>query len=142
MIFRLNIGKHYAKGPEGCTCDRCEYDRVNATNPDRGAKGHKYGPGDLVVTDIDLNRFNAGSGPKKFDRLPDNTPIPKAGQKKKTQASASVQSSPKLPMEEDTLQGMSVEELRHLAEQEEIDLGEARRKDKIIEIILEATLVG
>ena len=78
--YILKRGKHYAKGPPGCECTRCAYDRKlleakNASQPTdeqkalslKGFKGHEYTfePGNCVIeSDRDLVSY---FGAEKFE---------------------------------------------------------------------------
>ena len=101
--------------------------------------GMLYERGDVFESKSDLNKLNGGShDTQKFLRMADDAK-PKGGKEV-----AFMNETPVVEEEaEETvdLSSKTVAELRELAEEEEIDLGEATLKADIVEII-EAHLVG
>jgi hypothetical protein len=108
-----------------------------------------YQRGDIIETEDDLLKYNGGPmDPKKFelvlDELTDLKSMLSAREKleqriKVAQAAeegfrTSQTDAAKYPAN-DTLESMSVAELRKYAEEEEIDLGAATKKDQILNII-------
>jgi len=96
-----------------------------------GADRKVFKAGDIVVTNNDLLQFNQ-PGAAKFE-LVDSVGRPKSQKpiEKRVQPKAV---TPDIPLG-DGLEDMTVNELRAMAEEEEIDLGSASRKDEIIKAI-------
>lgn len=98
----------------------------------RGRTRKIYKKGDLFTTHVDMEaRFNRPGFPPKYRRVEGVLPSQKLG------------SLPNVPQNippaqthgMDTLEGMTVEELRKYAAEEEIDLGPAKTKAQILEAI-------
>lgn len=89
-----------------------------------------YARNDVVESETDLCKLNAGMATKKFERVDDSTPLTNPDA-----AGKSVPSPETVDPNEDTFNEMTVAELRQFAEQEEIDLGKARTKDEIIAVL-------
>jgi hypothetical protein len=84
--------------------------------------GRVYKAGDIIETDYDLNRFNAPKA-EKFQRI--------TGE----EAQAITQSQAAQAPVDETLESMTLQELRNLAAEEELDLGNAKTKAEIIAAI-------
>lgn len=102
-------------------------------------KAHIYRKGDVFRSPTELEHLNQPPHSVKFARLPDNTVVPEesAGVESSSPSSEeSAQISKTQPnLSTDTLDTMSVEELRRLAAEEEISLDGAKTKAQIIEAI-------
>lgn len=96
-----------------------------------GVNRKVFKAGDIVTTDSDLMQFNQ-PGAAKFEVV-DSVGRPKTNKpvEKRIQSKATV---PDIPLG-DGLGDMTVNELRAMAEEEEIDLGSASRKDEIVKAI-------
>lgn len=104
----------------------------------RGRTRKIYKKGDLVTTHVDMEaRFNRPGFPPKYRRVEGVLPSQKLGGLPKTGDSYPVPQN--LPPAQthgmDTLEGLTVEELRKYAAEEEIDLGPAKTKAQILEAI-------
>jgi len=127
-LFRVLIGLHFGKGPDGCECPNCEQTVDIAGKPVRGTN-HVYRArtpldppdydGDLIQSDVDMEqRHNHGAGSRKFERVHEGQ-----GQQ--------FQSAP----EPYPLEKMNIPQLIAHAEEEEIDLKGASKKDDILRIL-------
>lgn len=115
--FRIIIGNHLGDGPKGCQCDSCANSK---------GKNHVYRArmhtdpedydGDIIESTIDLERrCNQGTS-RKFERV-------RAGD-------LTSQPPPAYPLEK-----MTVAQLMSVAEDEEIDLKGASKKEDIIKLL-------
>jgi hypothetical protein len=111
--FRLLCGKHH----EG----------------DANGAQRTYVRGDVFDSPYNLLKFNSLES-KRFEVVPDSTPLVH-NEVKKPPAEPNLETPQAGPATENTLDSMTVTELRTLAEEEEIDLGNASRKDQIIQAI-------
>lgn len=139
-FYRVLEGKHFGKGPKGCECDAClynqkEYEKVRDARKEGieyvpRLRDHAYRKGDIVETEFDLLAFNQPPRSMKFEKVDSiGRPVSQLARSKKSTATAGDFDLG------DGLEELTVEELRKLAEEEEIDLGSASRKDDIIKEI-------
>lgn len=97
-----------------------QFKLVRGSYEDREKRRHE--PGDTVETDIDLNEaFDPAK--EMFEPVLDFVPI------------SNVKEEVKEEIKEDGLETLTIESLRKMAEEEEIDLGEATLKLDIIKTI-------
>lgn len=89
-----------------------------------------YRQGNIIETNTDLVALH---GREKFEKMPDDTPVTRTSAKA---TSTSPQETSGYTAKE--LEGMSVEELKRLAAEEEIDLGNLSKKNDIIARIVSA----
>ena len=94
--------------------------------------GKQYNPGDPVEADSDLcKKFNTPGDLPRFERLPDDAPLTATPTLAPTESVAAPA--------EDTLDSMTVEELREWAASEEIDVRGAKTKEQLVKAIRAAT---
>lgn len=113
--FKLLVGRHSV----GSGLNRKIYDA---------------GKNNIVVSAGDLCKFNRPGTPAKFRKISDED----LTSKDPTVQAAVNDTKPAGPAPEDTLNSMTVPDLRKLAEEEEIDLSGARTKEEIMEKIRRA----
>jgi hypothetical protein len=98
-----------------------------------------YRTGDIVKTDADLCRMFNSKGARKFLRLDDDTPArltpPKIAKKPEEDPDELAKLKLDIEESEDIYAGLTVAELRTLAEDEEIDLEGVVKKDDILKIM-------
>jgi hypothetical protein len=126
-LFRILVGIHLGKGPEGCECPNCEQTveikgvPVRGTNHIYRARSPLDPPeydGDLIQSDVDMEqRHNRGAGSRKFERVHEG------------QAAVAQPPAP-FPLDK-----MTIPQLIAVAEEEEIDLKGASKKDDILRIL-------
>ena len=131
MRFQLLAGRHAELDPT----DPKKRRSILYAAPILGQGGRVIVPedarklhGDVIETDVDLcAKFNR-PGSEKFRRLPDapDTAVANA-------ARAGFEGKP-LPSD-DNLESMTVQQLKDLALSEDIELGDATRKDQIVQAI-------
>lgn len=110
--FRLLVGAHLDYGPSGCECGGCEH-----FDPAFRGKNHRYEAGDIIESKFDLEkRFNKLNS-RKFERVG---------------AGGEALAAPPAPY---PLEKMTVEQLLTVAEEEEVNLKGASKKDDIIKAI-------
>ena len=135
MKFQVLDGKHqvFTSAEEG--------------NPGGSILIDLYMKNDIVESDVDL-ALKHNRGARKFKRVADDTPV-KCSQPQQVSQTLQKPSSPKVspiePLEEpkeepldenvdDVFSKLTIKQLRRLAEEEEIDLGEATKKSEILKI--------
>lgn len=100
--------------------------------------GKQYVPGDIVDSMTDLNRLNGPGMKPKFKQVKDS--------RDEEQARTQVSVAPAVQQKETsdgilgTLEGMTVSDLRKLAAEEEIDLGDAKTKEELVKVIHESSV--
>lgn len=132
--FRLNTGKHQQK-------------------EDKTGKSRLYRQGEIIETEADLSKLNTGGGTPKFERLEDRSERrryeePTPATTTPTVVPPSPASSPSLPQgtpskatqseagyTESELAGMTVNELKELAAEDEIDVKGAQTKAELIKVL-------
>ncbi len=103
-----------------------------------------YDTGEIVESAVDLceafNQVDEQGVPRsiKFERV-DSVGRPLAKRKVKPKVSQQQQQSEPAS---DGLDGLTIEELRKFAAEEEVDLGDAKKKEDIIEAIRETVQIG
>lgn len=136
--FKLLAGKHAAKDEEGLQ--------------------KIYKKGDVIETDSDLSKLNSGPGYMKFERLyeegesEDEGTVKSVATPTKPQVQMAVADQPtvvkttqptvKTPTGPVKLESMTVEDLRSLAADEEVDLKNAKTKDEILRALRSAGVSG
>lgn len=111
--FRVLIGAHLDDGPAGCECKGC-------ADPMSPGKNHRYEQGDIVESRGDLEkRFNAVNS-RKFERVG---------------ADGERTAAPPAPY---PLEKMTLQQLLTVAEEHEIDLKGAAKRDDVIKMIRSA----
>jgi hypothetical protein len=119
-LYRLLSGKHIGVGPPGCKCEKCSDEDTR--------NWHVYRPGDIIDTKINLLALNQPPRSMKFEMVDEKGKIVHS-------ESAVAHPQTPIPARRDGLEAMTVNELKLLAAEEEIDLGEATRKEEIIAVI-------
>lgn len=156
--FRLLAGCH----SEGFNCPHCGKAlpmlfKENTACPfcnETVKKGNPivYRPGDVFLSPYDLDRKLNSPGSIKFEPLDGATPASTLADLSDEELTAEVARRKLVPQDEaptmeedmgdDTLTSMTAKELRQLAAQEEIDLGNANGKDQMIAVIRSARNAG
>lgn len=105
-----------------------------------------YSAGDTFESASNLERFNSPGHSPKFERLQDDV---KVGPKSRVKATPTPEQLPEVQTQlndeestdeaTDTLESMSVAELYKFAKENDIDLGRARKKNELIEVIRKAS---
>lgn len=97
--------------------------------------GKTYTPKDVIETGRDLTKFNSPGLPPKFELLDENNrPV----QQHWRDEPVAQDDNPVVG----TLRQMTVEQLREVAADEEVDLGDARLKEEIVKLIADAHMAG
>ena len=141
MLFRVVKGNHVEAGPPDCDCERCKQDREAVkADPPKPTIGHVYRAGDIVDSSSDLGALFNQQDAIKFERVNASGQVIRQVVMPKRNRPPSP--SPQLTTSgSDGLDDMTVADLRKHAEEEEIDLGSATRKEDILKEIRKA-LVG
>ena len=98
--------------------------------------GQTYGVGSVVDSKSDLGRFNSSPDEPRFERVfsdPEETRAAAMAGCPELQPKAAAVAEQ--PAAKDAFDGKTVEELRGLAEEMEIDLGKARTRDQILAVL-------
>jgi len=99
--------------------------------------GRTYEAGSVVNSKSDLSRLNY-PGVERFERLPDGD-LPKSDPAEVAAAAqAGYDTANEMQSKKDSLDGMTVEELRKFAEGKEVDLGKARTREQILAVLRSA----
>jgi hypothetical protein len=129
--FRLLSGTHH----------EAKWDMTSRPSIDRG---RTYYQGEVIETDNDLSIFNGrGTASPKFALLsPETETVAEAAARgfNTIHKNAPTKSPPEPagPSNKDMLDTMTVNELRKFAEDEEIELGDAKTKEQILKVVREA----
>ncbi len=143
--YRVVAGKHYGLCPEGCNCLSAKRNKIEQAKAKERKdyrprlKKHIYQTGEVVPCAKDLLTFNQGDA-IKFQL------VDKGGNlvrdiKTNHPNNLSNQTVPN-EVQLDSLGGMTVDELRKFADEEEIDLGNVTRKDDILKAIRAQTVAA
>ncbi len=89
-----------------------------------------YKKGDIVDSEKDLCKMFNSRGVRKFRKMPDNTPAIRASSTPETELPEA-----DVTTVEDAFAGLTISALRAIAEEEEIDLGDATLKRDILQIL-------
>lgn len=94
------------------------------------SKPRIYTHGEIVASRSDLEKHNPAFGEKKFERVSDDVPDKYDAMEQKRQGVVGVQ-----PEEEQSLESMTILQLRKVAEDEEIEVGNDWKKQEIVDWI-------
>jgi hypothetical protein len=98
--------------------------------------GQTYMPGAIVDSKSDLSLLDPTG--ERFQRLPDD-PLPHSDpEATKAAALAGYDMVNELQPKKDSLDGMTVEQLREFAAETEVDLGKARTREQILAVLRSA----
>ena len=140
-FYRLIAGKHFGAGPEDCDCDICTFNRREYQKAEKEKKegrvfaprlrDHVYQHGDIIESEADLTEFNQPPYSIKFEKVDGSgRPVNQTTRKRK---------KPSTPVDDihtgDGLEEMTVDELKFLAEEEEIELKPDSKKVDIIKAL-------
>lgn len=112
-----------------------------AVNPGDKVEYYTYHKDDVFESATDLELLNAPPATnlrKKFERVPDNTPVTPMTVRPTNSAPPYPLDSASSPQFNDALENMTIAELKQYAAEEEIDLGKASKKEEVIEVIRKA----
>lgn len=120
MKFKLLRGTHH----------EAKWDKSVKPPVDRG---RTYHAGDVIETNFDLTTLNGGDPQTvKFEKVDDATPAT-AVDAVPVEIKSSVNTN--AAAVDDTLDAMTVNELKEMAAEEEIDLGSAKSKAEILSVL-------
>ena len=131
--YKLLRGIHVGEGPKGCTCSRCEFDRKLVHKEGSpvavGKKGHIYHRGDIIETSSDLTGLNSANDKDeiRYQRVDHDGQMVRSDTGTRGQDQSITFN--------DELETLGLDELRKIAEEEEIDTSNLKTKQSLVKAI-------